>query len=113
MTGHGFYPSSGPNTEDKAFFLSYPEVFGSASYTYYQGSVAQEGNQYNYYRTAGNRKKYYNNNGVASSIATSYWLRSPGANSSCSWVKVDYNGEAGITFDKGNDKLNIAPAFCL
>ena len=50
-------------TEDKAFLLSYPEVFGNASEKFYYGNQKLEGNQYPYYKIALNQTKYINNNG--------------------------------------------------
>ncbi len=115
INDHSSSPSAGPNTEDKAFLTSYPEMFGSASYSiYYKGSVALEGEQYPYYNSDAKRTKHWNNNGTASSSgAYHYWLRSPSSlqiNSNY-WMGVHSDGSAYYT--TSTDSLGLAPAFCL
>lgn len=103
--------TAGPDTEDKAFLTSYSEMFGSASYSYYLGSVVLEGKQYAYYNSDSRRIKYLNNNGKASSIAYDYWLRSPGSAGAKTWICVTGKGSAGHNVSTGTNEL--APAFCL
>lgn len=103
--------TAGNDTEDKVFFPSYPEMFGSASYNYYKGSPALEGQQYPYYNSNAKRIKYNNNNGTSSGTANLYWLRSPSSYSSDDWIYVDSDGSAHNT-SSGNSN-GVAPAFCL
>lgn len=71
------------NSEDKAFLLSYPEIFGSVKNILYvkfleDGEAEKyEGMQYKYFETTANRIKYSNNNGNKSSSSKQWWLRSP------------------------------------
>lgn len=101
------------NTQDKAFFLSYPEIFGSETYLYYRGGNTPgnyEGTQYPYYATANNRHKYANNNGSASSNGDYYWLRSPSSSYDNFWCGVS-SGSAGYNYYDG--ELGVAPAFAI
>ena len=106
------------NTTDKAFLLSYPEVFGTATYSQYKEGDAvgdYEGTQYKYFETASNRKKYFNNNGVDGSTADVYWLRSPSSNYDSTygycWCRVNSSGSA--SYNGGNGTIGLALAFCL
>ncbi len=103
--------TAGTDTEDKVFFPSYPEMFGSASYSYYKGSQALEGQQYPYYNSNAKRIKYNNNNGTSSGTANLYWLRSPSSFSSDRWIRVYSDGSASD--DYSSYTLGVAPAFCL
>ena len=111
INDHSSSPSAGPNTEDKVFLTSYPEMFGSASYNYYKGSPALEGQQYPYYNSNNRRIKYVNNNGTASGNASHYWLRSPSTRGSYYWIFVRSDGSA-YSIDSYNH-YGLAPAFCL
>ena len=86
-------------------------MFGSASYSYYKGSVALEGEQYSYYSSNAKRTKYWNNNGTASSSAYPYWLRSPSSSDANDWISVDSDGSAADTISA--NLCGLAPAFCL
>ena len=106
------------NTTDKAFLLSYPEVFGTATYTNYKGGSSvrdYEGTQYKYFETASNRVKYWNDDGVDSTTAFQYWLRSPSSYCSSTngyfWCYVNSSGSAGN--GSGNGTIGLALAFCL
>ena len=106
------------NTTDKAFLLSYPEVFGTATYSQYKEGDAvgdYEGTQYKYFETASNRKKYYNNNGVDGSTADVYWLRSPSSDYTSTygyyWCSVYSSGSAN--YSSGYGTYGLALAFCL
>ena len=106
------------NSEDKAFLLSYPEVFGTTKYSYYlnNGDVGTyEGTQYKYYQTSANRTKKPNNNGSKGSGSGYWWLRSPSSyyNSSTGyrWCRVNSDGTAD--YSSGNGTLGLAPAFAL
>ena len=41
-------------TRDKIWLLSYPEMFGTQSYSYYKGNPTVEGEQYQYFATSSN-----------------------------------------------------------
>lgn len=110
INNHSSSPSAGPNTEDKAFLTSYPEMFGSASYNYYKGSVALEGEQYPYYDSNTKRIKHINKNGSAGDT-TYYWLRSPSSAGGHLWIYVLSDGTADN--DYSNYTYGLAPAFCL
>ncbi len=111
INDHSSSPSAGPDTEDKAFLTSYPEMFGSASYSNYKGSVMLEGEQYPYYNSNAKRTKFWNKNGVASGNNSYYWLRSPSSYNSYSWIDVHSDGSASNR--NSNDSYGLAPAFCL
>lgn len=102
---------------DSVFLPTYPEVFGTAAYTYYLGGAtnSQEGTQWPYYATASNRIKYRNNNGNKGSAATIWWEGSPSSyyNSSYGylWCRVDTGGTASL--HNGSGAYGVAPAFCL
>ena len=111
IANHSSSPGAGPDTEDKAFLTSYPEMFGSASYSYYKGSVALEGEQYAYYNSNARRIKYPNSNGLPGSSAYLYWLRSPSSRDSSRWIRVYAGGSASNL--ASTDDGGLAPAFCL
>ena len=102
-------------SEDKAFLLSYPEVFGSQSYTYYKGSQTYEGTQYKYYQTSSNRIKYDNDNGNKGGYTEFWWLRSPASfygTYTYTWITVNKDGQAKDIYPT-NSGVYLAPAFCL
>ncbi len=111
LDSHSSTPKAGETTEDKAFLTSYPEMFGSASYSYYKGSVILEGEQYEYYDTTNRRIKKVNNNGVESSVLLSYWLRSPSSYGSSYYLLCAGNGVE--VYQSATTTYGIAPAFCL
>lgn len=94
-------------TTDYFFLLSEFEVFGSIVYgnTYEASKQAQ----YAYY-SAGNSKIKYKHNGM--STAARWWLRSPYANNSPYFVRVDAEGTAT---NGGNVSMSLgfAPGFCV
>lgn len=101
-------------TKDKIWLLSYPEIFGTQSYSYYKGNLTVEGEQYQYFATSSNRIKYPNKNGEKGS-ADYYWLRSPSSGYSSGygyyWCNVYSSGSANL--NSGDNTLGFAPAFCL
>lgn len=93
-------------TTDYFFLLSEFEVFGSISY----GNTNEKNKQAQYaYYSAGNSKIKYKHNGT--STAAFWWLRSPYASNSTSFVNVHTDG----TVDNGNAyySLGFAPGFCV
>lgn len=73
------------NTDAMNLFLfSEQEIFGAKTY-----SVGNEGTQYSYFATAGNRVKYY-----STGLAGSYWERSPNARDSKNFCDVRGDGSA-------------------
>ncbi len=100
--------TAGPDTEDKAFLTSYPEMFGNESYSNYEGSPVLEGEQYQYYMTSSNRiKGNYDYN-----VDTyTYWLRSPSSRGAAMWCIITDRGEK--SFSSSASLRGLAPAFCL
>ena len=106
------------DTNDKIFLPSYSEVFGTVIYNYYINgrSVSNyEGSQYKYYETSSNRIKYKNNNGVDSSNAGVWWLRSPSSfyinTRGYYWCIV---GSVGAAYDSSGDStFGLAPCFAI
>jgi len=58
---------------DTLFLPSYPEIFGTDSYSYYKATSPVEGTQFDYYKTSSNRAKHPNNNGNADSSDAYWW----------------------------------------
>jgi hypothetical protein len=93
------------NVNDYVWLLSENEVFGKKSY-----SPAQEGTQYEYYKTTSNRIKY---SGNATTQGTTYhwWERSPNSSYTSSFCIVYSNGTAyaaGASYAHG-----LAPGFSI
>ena len=93
-------------TTDYFFLLSEYEVFGSISYANSNESSKQA--QYAYY-SAGNRKIKYKHDGT--STAASWWLRSPDASYSLSFVRVHADGT--VNYTNAHFSLGFAPGFCV
>lgn len=81
-------------TEDTLFLLSEIEVQGTRTYSY-----AGEGTQYEYYKTAANRKK-----------TRAWYLRSPRLNNTSCFDRTGWNGEADWSVASEVD--GIAAAWC-
>lgn len=81
-------------TEDTLFLLSEIEVQGTRTYSY-----AGEGTQYEYYKTAANRKKN-----------RAWYLRSPRLNNTSCFDRTGWNGEADWSVASEVD--GIAAAWC-
>ena len=93
-------------TTDYFFLLSEFEVFGSISY----GNTNEKNKQAQYaYYSAGNSKIKYKHNGT--STAARWWLRSPYASSSSSFVHVFTDGT--VNGYNANNSLGFAPGFCV
>lgn len=93
-------------TTDYFFLLSEFEVFGSISY----GNTNEKNKQAQYaYYSAGNSKIKYKHNGT--STAARWWLRSPYASYSTSFVRVDAGGTVNTT--DADYSLGFAPGFCV
>ena len=93
-------------TTDYFFLLSEFEVFGRISYA--NGNEKNKQAQYAYY-SAGNRKIKYKHNGT--STDASWWLRSPRASNSSSFVTVFTDGT--VITSGANNSLGFAPGFCV
>lgn len=93
-TSAGNSMSTIDTTEDTMFLLSEIEVQGKQTYSY-QG----EGTQYEYYKTAANRKKN-----------RAWSLRSPRFRETSCFCRTDYNGEADWLVALNED--GIAAAWC-
>ena len=93
-------------TTDYFFLLSEYEVFGSISYANSNESSKQA--QYAYY-SAGNSKIKYKHNGT--STAALWWLRSPFASTSATFVVVGAGGTVGNR--AAGISLGFAPGFCV
>lgn len=93
-------------TTDYFFLLSEFEVFGSISY----GNTNEKNKQAQYaYYSAGNSKIKYKHNGT--STAAIWWLRSPSASNSSSFVIV-YTDDT-VDYDDAYYSLGFAPGFCV
>ena len=93
-------------TTDYFFLLSEYEVFGSISYANSNESSKQA--QYAYY-SAGNSKIKYKHDGT--STAARWWLRSPGASSSGTFVNVNTDGT--VSSSGASSSIGFAPGFCV
>ena len=93
-------------TTDYFFLLSEYEVFGSISYANSNESNKQA--QYAYY-SAGNSKIKYKHDGTTT--AALWWLRSPSAGNSSSFVRVDTDGT--VDYYYAHTSLGFAPGFCV
>lgn len=93
-------------TTDYFFLLSEFEVFGSISY----GNTNEKNKQAQYaYYSAGNSKIKYKHDGT--STAARWWLRSPSASYSSTFVSV-YTGGT-VNYDDAYYSLGFAPGFCV
>ena len=105
------------STNDDAFFLSYPEVFGQNKYEYYRGNSTPgnyEGTQYAYYAlnsSSNSKRKFRNNDGSASGSAVEWWLRSPSSRNSDRWIEVADDGSAAAMWN--TSVKDISPALCI
>ena len=93
-------------TTDYFFLLSEYEVFGSISYGNSNESSKQA--QYAYY-SAGNSKIKYNHR--ATTAAVRWWLRSPRASNSTTFVYVYTDGT--VRTSSANSSYGFAPGFCV
>ena len=93
-------------TTDYIFLLSEFEVFGSIEH----GNTNEKNKQAQYaYYSAGNSKIKYKHDGT--STAAIWWLRSPRANSSAAFVRVNTNGTDDYFIANGSN--GFAPGFCV
>ena len=104
--GSGSTESNVTPTTDYFFLLSEFEVFGSISYA--NGNEKNKQAQYAYY-SAGNSKIKYKHNGT--STAARWWLRSPDAGYSSTFVYVDTDGT--VSYVEAAYSLGFAPGFCV
>ena len=93
-------------TTDYFFLLSEYEVFGSISKA--NSNERNKQAQYAYY-SAGNSKIKYKHNGT--STKAWWWLRSPHANQSVSFVCINTN--AGVSNSAADHSFGFAPGFCV
>lgn len=105
-TGNSSAASAVTATTDYFFLLSEYEVFGSISYGNSNESSKQK--QYDYY-SAGNSKIKYRHD--ATSTAVFWWLRSPYASNSYSFVRVLTDGT--VSNGSANYSRGFAPGFCV
>lgn len=93
-------------TTDYFFLLSEFEVFGSISY----GNTNEKNKQAQYaYYSAGNSKIKYKHDGT--STAADWWLRSPDASDSATFVRVGTGGT--VSYSNAYTSLGFAPGFCV
>lgn len=100
---------------DNLFLPSYPEIFGTASYSNYVATNPVEGTQFPYYQTTSNRIKYGNNNGISNAVAQ-YWFEGSASSYYYSrngyyWCIVSTNSNA--TYNSGEAAFGLAPAFAM
>lgn len=104
--GGGSTASYVTETTDYFFLLSEFEVFGSISY----GNTNEKNKQAQYaYYSAGNSKIKYKHDGT--STAAYWWLRSPGASNSSTFVFVNTDGT--VSNVTASFSLGFAPGFCV
>ncbi len=87
----------------KLFLFSEQEIFGSKTY-----STGNEGTQYPYFATAGNRIKHLANGAGA---ANWWWERSPFASGSLTFCIVSSVGDA--SYDGASDSGGVCFGFCV
>ena len=107
--------STSEQVTDNLFLPSYPEIYGTASYSNYVATSPVEGTQFSYYQTSTNRVKYPNNNGVAGNSATYWWMGSASSfYSSTNGYYWCYVGTDGSTANnRGALASGLAPAFAM
>jgi hypothetical protein len=93
------------NVNDYIWLLSENEVFGKKTH-----SPAQEGTQYEYYKTTSNRIKYTGNASVTGS-AQYWWERSPLSSGTDYFCSVDSNGNANSLI--ASTAHGLAPGFSI
>ena len=102
---------------DNIFLPSYPEVFGTESYSFYVPTDSAEGTQWEYYSNGDNSRliKYGNNGGQPNNKVQSWWTGSASSYyqsyTGYAWVCVASDGTAGRYI--GDYALALAPAFVL
>jgi len=100
---------------DNLFLPSYPEIYGTVSYSYYTVTSPVEGTQFAYYTTSANRIKYGNNNGSSNSTAQSWWQGSASnyfdSSGGYRWYIVLADGS--FRHVSGNFAFGLAPAFAM
>ena len=104
-------------SKDKAFLLSYPEVFGTVKYDDYieNKEVGEyEGTKYEYFKSSSERYRKINNDGsiVNNSEWARWWLRSPASVS----TQLEYSFcsvGGGYPSRSYSYPLALIPAFCL
>ena len=102
-SGTGGGSSSGTeDTTDKFALAAEVEVFGTTTY-----SVAGEGSQFDYYKTAANRVKKAGNSGSANT----WWERSPYSGNTTIFCFVNHAGNATNAYAASS--YGIAPFGCL
>ena len=105
-TGYSSAASAVTATTDYFFLLSEYEEFGVTV----RGNTNESNKQAQYsYYSAGNSKVKYNHS--ATSTAVNWWLRSPVATYSGSFVSVYTNSTVGSF--SANYSLGFAPGFCV
>ena len=105
-TGSSTSASAVTATTDYFFLLSEYEVFGSCTYANTNEAIKQK--QYDYY-SAGNSKIKYNHSSTSTAVA--WWLRSPRASHSNSFVFVDVDGT--VDYISATYSFGFAPCFCV
>lgn len=102
---------------DNLFLPSYPEIFGTVSYSYYTATNPVEGTQFSYYATSSNRIKYGNNNGASNGTSQWWWNGSPSkqydsySSYKYLWCDVYTNGNNNTA--GGSYAAGLAPAFAM
>lgn len=105
-TGNSSDASAVTATTDYFFLLSEYEVFGSITY----GNTNEKSKQAQYsYYSAGNSKVKYDQR--ESNKAVHWWLRSPRASNTTSFVDVYSDGE--VASNGAHYSMGFAPGFCV
>jgi hypothetical protein len=102
--------SSVVSSTEKCFLPSCYEMFGTGYSSYFPSS---DGTQYEYYKTASNRKSYLGRNGNYFGYS---WTRSGflSANSYTYFTRVESDGSVGSSASyNGGSGSGVRPAFCI
>lgn len=111
----GYDTSVSEVVNDNLFLPSYPEIFGTASYAYYNVTSPVEGTQFAYYAISANRIKYGNNNGSPNSTAQYWWQGSPSSMYDSSryyrWCRI--NADGTCSYNDGGSAFGLAPVWAM
>ena len=106
--------SSSEKVTDNLFLPSYPEIFGTESYSHYAPTNPVEGTQFIFFLTASNRIKYGNNNGVSNEVAQIWWEGSASSELRSNyyfWCNVQMTGVSS-NGSRGSSRA-LAPAWAM
>lgn len=92
-------------TEDDIFLVSEVEVYGGRDAV---NSIEGEGSQYEYFKSASNRRKY---SGIEHKSSVIWWERSPTKDTTTRFCSVSQVGT--LAYSNASSNYGLAPTFCL